>query len=171
LQYGGGDWVPSSQQNGNMVPANIFAYSMSVSCMHCEDPLCMECCPVKGIVKRDNGVVVIEDDVCIGCRYCEWACPYGATHFDEETNVMTKCNFCEDLLAKGENPACVDACVMRCLDYGELDDLRAKYGPLNAIEPLPASDITNPALVVTPHKHSQMSGKGTGAIMNLEEEL
>jgi len=171
LQYGGGDWMLSSQQKDMMVPANVFAYSVSASCMHCEDPLCMKCCPVKAIVKRDNGVVVIEEDACIGCRYCEWACPYGATHFDEEANVMTKCNFCEDLLAKGENPACVDACVMRCLDYGELDDLRAKYGKLNAIEPLPPSDITNPALVVTPHKHSQMSGNGTGAIMNLEEEL
>jgi anaerobic dimethyl sulfoxide reductase subunit B (iron-sulfur subunit) len=171
LQYGGGGWVPSPDYKGVMVPANLFAYSVSISCMHCEEPMCLMCCPVKGIEKHDNGVVVINEDECIGCRYCEWACPYGAPHFNEELNQMTKCNFCEDLLAKGENPACVDACVMRALDFGELDELRAKYGELDAIEPLPSSDITHPALVVTPHKDSQMSGNGTGKIMNLEEEL
>ena len=52
-------------------------------------------------------------------RYCEWACPYGAPQFDEEAGVMTKCNLCADLLDKGQNPACVDACVMRALDFGE----------------------------------------------------
>ena len=84
---------------------------------------------------------------------------------------MTKCDFCQDFLTQGQNPACVDACVMRCLDYGELDDLRLKYGTYNAIEPLPAANITQPALVITPHKDSQMSGKGTGWLWNLPEEF
>jgi len=84
---------------------------------------------------------------------------------------MTKCTFCEDLLAKGENPACVDACVMRCLDYGELEELRQKYGALAAIEPLPTAEITQPSLVITPHKHAQLSGQGTGRILNLAEEV
>lgn len=171
LQYGGGGWMPHPEHEGVMVPANLFTYSMSVSCMHCENPLCLESCPVGAIVKRDNGVVVINEEDCIGCRYCEWACPYGAPQFNEEQQRMSKCNFCEDLLAEGKNPACVDACVMRALDYGELEELRAKYGDLDAIEPLPSSDITSPALVVTPHKDSQPSGNGTGKIMNLEEEL
>lgn len=82
---------------------------------------------------------------------------------------MTKCDFCADLLAKGEDPYCTSACVMRALEYGDLDELRAKYGDVNAIEPLPMGYITEPSLVITPHKDSQFSGDGTGRILDLEE--
>lgn len=171
IQYGGGSWVPHPTIKNMMTPNNVYTYSISMACMHCENPLCVEACPAGGITKREDGVVLIDQDKCIGCRYCQWACPYGAPAFDEATGVMTKCTFCEDLLAKGENPACVDACVMRCLDFGELDELRAKYGDVNAIAPLPDADISHPALVMTPHKHSQPVGAGTGQILNLPEEL
>ena len=73
---------------------------------------------------------------------------------------MTKCNFCEDLLAKGENPVCVDACPMRALQFGELAELRNKYGAVNAIEPLPEASITSPSLVMTPHRHAQIERQG-----------
>ncbi|NLG98441.1 MAG: dimethylsulfoxide reductase subunit B [Chloroflexi bacterium] len=167
-QYGGGGWVKS----GNMlVPSNIFAYSISLSCNHCENPACMDVCPTMAISKDENGVVKIDQKKCIGCRYCEWACPYGAPQFNEEQGYMTKCNFCEDLIAKGENPVCVDACPMRAIHYGELKDLQAQYGTQNEFEPLPTSEITHPSLVVTPHKHAQVSGKGTGSILNMPEEI
>jgi anaerobic dimethyl sulfoxide reductase subunit B (iron-sulfur subunit) len=166
-QYGGGSWVTK----GNvMVPNNVYTYSVSAACMHCEKPSCVEVCPTAAISKRADGVVLIDRNQCIGCRYCEWACPYGAPQFDEAAGVMTKCTFCEDLLAQGQNPACVDACVMRCLKSGELSDLRAQYGSVDAIEPLPGAELTKPALVITPHKNSQFSGKGTGKILNLPEE-
>jgi anaerobic dimethyl sulfoxide reductase subunit B (iron-sulfur subunit) len=82
---------------------------------------------------------------------------------------MTKCDFCADLQDKGLNPACVDACPMRALGYGELDELRAEYGDVNAIEPLPSADLSHPSIVITPHKHSQPSGRGTGRIIKLPE--
>jgi anaerobic dimethyl sulfoxide reductase subunit B (iron-sulfur subunit) len=135
------------------------------------NPLCRDACPTAAITKRADGIVVIEADRCIGCRYCDWACPYGAPQFYEEGGYMTKCDFCSDILANGGNPACVDACVMRCLDYGELADLQSKYGTMNAIEPLPPADITEPALVIVPHKDSAISGYGTGRIENLPEEV
>ena len=166
--YGGGNWA---YQQNIPIANNVFAYSFSTACQHCENPVCRDVCPTTAITKRADGIVLIDADKCIGCRYCEWACPYGAPQFNETMGVMTKCTFCEDLLAKGENPACVDACPMRCLDYGELDELRAKYGDLNAIEPLPTAEITHPSLVITPHKHAQRSGEGTGRILNLEEEV
>jgi anaerobic dimethyl sulfoxide reductase subunit B (iron-sulfur subunit) len=168
VTYTGGTWA---SQGGFFVPNNIFSYAVSIACNHCENPLCAEVCPTKAITKRDDGVVLLDTSKCIGCRYCEWACPYGAVRFDEEAGVMTKCTFCEDLLAKGQNPACVDACVMRCLDFGELDELRLKHGTVNAIEPLPESSYTRPALVITPHKNARMSGTGTGRVENLEEAL
>ena len=172
IQYVGGSWTPVNRKNGTMSPNGVYSYSLSISCKHCQNPVCLEGCPAGGITKREeDGIVVINTDDCIGCRYCEWTCPYGAPQFDPESGVMTKCDFCVDLLDKGENPACVDACVMRCLDDGELDELREKYGDLDAVEPLPDAAITEPAIVITPHRNAQMSGRGNGWVENLPEEL
>jgi anaerobic dimethyl sulfoxide reductase subunit B (iron-sulfur subunit) len=170
IEYGGGSWVSDPDDPKRMIPTNIFAYAVSVACNHCESPICTESCPTGAMTKRDDGVVVINQDQCIGCRYCEWACPYGAPQFDAAAGVMTKCNFCEDVVANGESPYCVAACPMRALDYGELDELRAKYGDAAAIEPLPAADLTKPALVITPHRHAQVSGEGSGKIILTAEE-
>ncbi len=169
-EYGGGSWMADPDDPKRLLPNNIYAYSVSISCNHCEKPICMESCPTAAITKGDDGIVTIDQSKCIGCRYCEWACPYGAPQFDAEAGVMTKCDFCADLLAEGESPYCVSACVMRALDYGELSELRAKYGDTSAIEPLPTADQTEPALVITPHRHSHLSGEGTGRIILTAEE-
>ncbi len=171
VSYGGGSWVPDPQNAGLMLPNNVFVYSISSACYHCVNPLCAEVCPAAAISKKDNGLVLINQDQCIGCRYCEWACPYGAPTYDQTRAVMTKCTGCDDLVAQGQNLACVDACVMRALEFGDIDQLRAKYGNVNAIEPLPEAKYTSPAVVITPHKHSQASGKGMGRILNLPEEV
>ncbi len=163
-EYGGGTWIADPLDPAFLKP-NLFTYAFSVACMHCENPLCMEVCPAAAISKDDNGIVLIDGDLCIGCRYCQWACPYGAPVFDEESSRMTKCNMCVDVVAEGGKPYCVEACVMRAMDFGELEELRAKYGNENAIEPLPPASITSPSLVITPHRHSQPSGKGTGRIL------
>jgi anaerobic dimethyl sulfoxide reductase subunit B len=168
VKYGGGSWV---SQGGFMVPNNVYAYSVSMACMHCENPICVEVCPTQAMHKRADGVVLVDQEQCIGCRYCEWACPYSAPQFNESIGKMTKCNFCEDLLAQGQNPACVDACVMRVIEFGELAELRAKYGNVNAIEPLPVGSLTNPSIVITPHRHAEASGKGTGKILSLPGEV
>lgn len=168
-EYGGGSWVADVDNPSMLVPGNMFAYAVSVACNHCQDPRCVEVCPAAAITKREDGIVMIESDKCIGCRYCEWACPYGSPQFDERTGQMTKCDMCQDLVAQGERPYCVDSCVMRALDFGELSELQAKYGYESAIEPLPEAKYTNPALVITPHRHSQPSGHGTGRILDMEE--
>lgn len=167
--YGGGHWIEDPDNPSLKIPNSFFGYSVSVACMHCENPLCVDVCPSAAISKLDNGVVLIDQDACIGCRYCEWACPYDAPQYDEGQRAMTKCDMCIDLINVGENPYCVDACVMRALDFGELDELRQKYGDEAAIEPLPDSEITKPAVVITPHRDAQKSGKGTGRILDLEE--
>src|SRR5512133_1895416 len=159
VEYGDVSWIQQGKFN---VPSHYFAYYVSVACNHCEKPACAEACPTGAMSKGPSGIVSVDASKCIGCRYCEWACPYGAPQFDEKAGKMTKCNFCEDLVSKGENPVCVDACVMRAIKFGELEELRGKFGSLSAIEPLPPSEITRPALVITPHRHAQASGKGTG---------
>lgn len=171
VQYGGGTWVQHPTRTDLVVSNNIFAYSVSAACMHCEKPICVEVCPTQAMHKRDDGVVLIDAEKCIGCRYCEWACPYGAPQFSETDGKMTKCNFCEDLLAKGENPACVASCPARALEFGEIGELRSKLGTVNAVEPLPEANLTSPSVVISPHRHSQVSGKGTGKILDLTADV
>jgi anaerobic dimethyl sulfoxide reductase subunit B (iron-sulfur subunit) len=167
--YGGGNWIPEGDL---LVPNNIFGYGLSFACMHCQNAVCTEICPAGALTKNADGVVLIDQDKCIGCRYCEWACPYGAPQFREDLGVMTKCTGCYDLVAQGQKPACVDACVMRALDFGPLDELKAKYGATEAaIEPLPDTAFTKPSLVMTPHPMAKLTGKGTGQILVLAEEM
>lgn len=162
--YGGGDWVQDGDQ---FIPSGIFNYFVSTACMHCANPICMEVCPAGAISKRDDGVVLINTDKCIGCRYCSWACPYGAPQFNEEAQHMTKCTFCEDLQAVGENPACVDACPYRALEFGDIEELKAKHGELNAVQPMPDPSLTGPAIVYTPHKDTKTT-PGVGQVNNID---
>lgn len=163
LQYGGGEWV---EVNGLPVPEKVFTYSVSISCMHCEEPACVPVCETKAITKHPDGVVTIDAEKCVGCRLCADACPYDAPQFNPEAKVMVKCDLCQDLRLQGLNPACVDACPMRALHAGPLQELRSRFGDVSAIEPLPATG-TGPSLVVTPHRHSQPCGKGTGKLLSL----
>ena len=113
----GGLWLPG-----------VNAYNISLACNHCEDPACLKACPTRAISRRADGIVLLDGRKCVGCRYCEWSCPYGAPRYDARRGVMTKCDFCADLVGAGGRPACVTACPMRALDFGPLEDLRTKYG-------------------------------------------
>ncbi|MCG2803044.1 MAG: dimethylsulfoxide reductase subunit B [Cellulomonas sp.] len=165
VEYTGGGW----STDGDTVEPNVFTYYTSVSCNHCEDPICVRVCPTQAMHKGEDGIVSVDADKCVGCRYCEWACPYSAPQFNAASGVMTKCNFCADYLAEGKDPACVAACPSRVLTFGEIDDLRETYGTVDDVEPLPDPSITKPNLVITPHRDAQRSGLGTGAIANPEE--
>ena len=165
VEVQGGEWLP----RGNAWITNVFAYNVSSACMHCEQPICTEVCPTKAMSQRKDGIVTVNAKRCMGCRYCEKACPYGAPQFDHSRGVMTKCNFCFDLIDSGKPPACVAACQMRVLHFGNLDELQAKFGTLNEIYPLPEATLTLPSLVVTAHKDAVCGEKKGAHIANPEE--
>lgn len=165
VEYTGGTWSTS----GDVSTPNVFSYYTSMACNHCENPVCVQVCPTTAMTQREDGTVFVDPDKCVGCRYCEWACPYSAPQFNADTGHMTKCDLCKDYRDTGQDPACVSACPVRALDWGPIEDLRAKYGTENAIEPLPDPSITRPNLVITPHRHAQASGFGTGSVSNPEE--
>ena len=99
------------------------------SCLHCEDPPCVPVCPTGASYKRkEDGIVLVDYDKCIGCKYCAWACPYGARELDEERQVMTKCTLCVDriydqhLPPADRKPACVKACPTGARLFGDVKD-------------------------------------------------
>jgi Fe-S-cluster-containing dehydrogenase component len=97
-------------------------------CNHCENPPCVQVCPVGATFKSQDGVVLVDEDYCIGCRYCIQACPYGARFLDPRTKTADKCTFCYHRITKGLLPACVEICPTQARIFGELDKLST---PLN----------------------------------------
>jgi anaerobic dimethyl sulfoxide reductase subunit B (iron-sulfur subunit) len=92
-------------------------YHLSVACHHCDDPPCLAGCPSGALRRGPDGIVLLESEACLGCRYCEMACPFGAPAFDHKTGVMTKCHFCHHRLEEDRSPACVAACPTRALGF------------------------------------------------------
>ena len=160
-----GEWT---NENG-VWKNNVSAYNLSIACNHCENPICAEVCPTTAMHKDENGIVSVDSNKCIGCKYCEWSCPYGAPQFDEKKGVMSKCNLCMDYVIDNKNPSCVDACPMRVLDFGEYEKIKAKYGNESEVFPLPKSEITKPCIVISPHKDKIDVEDIEAAILNNEE--
>ena len=95
-----------------------------VMCVHCEDPLCLQVCPVEAIVKREDGIVVVKGEACNGCRLCISACPHGVMSFNEVTREAGKCNFCLERVGDGIEPSCVQHCIGGALRYVNPEDLK-----------------------------------------------
>ena len=165
-EYTGGQW---NQQADGCWHQNIFAYYMFISCNHCADPACTKVCPTGAMHKNADGFVIVNEEICIGCRYCHMACPYDAPQYDAQKGHMTKCDGCYSSVKSGQKPICVDACPLRALDFAPIDELRAKYGIQASIAPLPPADITQPNLVVKPNKHARLSGDTSGFLGNPRE--
>lgn len=148
---------------------DVFAYNISVSCNHCDDPACEQVCPSGAMRKGDDGFVVLDSNVCIGCRNCSYACPYGAPSYSEALHRMRKCDGCRDRVAEGMSPICVEACPMRALDFGPIDTLRAEACACGDVAPLPSASYTRPNLVIKPHPNSKPACSGSGRVGNLKE--
>ena len=94
-----------------------------IMCLHCDDPLCIQCCPVEAIIKQEDGIVVVDNEKCNGCGLCVYACPYGAMSFNQLTKVAGKCNLCLERLEYGIEPSCVQHCIGGALRYVTQEDL------------------------------------------------
>ncbi|HGY55957.1 MAG TPA: 4Fe-4S dicluster domain-containing protein [Caldithrix abyssi] len=96
-------------------------------CNHCDNPPCVQVCPVGATFKTPDGVVLVDGDYCIGCRYCIQACPYGARFLHPEKRTAEKCTFCYHRVVKGLVPACVEICPTQTRIFGEI---KKKASPL-----------------------------------------
>jgi anaerobic dimethyl sulfoxide reductase subunit B (iron-sulfur subunit) len=95
--------------------------NVSIACMHCEEPYCMAACPTKAIYKREDGVVLVDKDKCIGCRLCSWVCPFGAPKYGPDLK-MQKCTLCSDR-PDWMHRACEEVCPTGAIVYGTVDYL------------------------------------------------
>lgn len=102
---------------------NLQMYFFPFMCQHCVSPSCVPVCPTGATYKRpEDGIVVIDRDLCIGCQCCKNACQYGVQFPNKEMRVMDKCNMCIHLVDAGEKPACVRNCSGRALVFGDIND-------------------------------------------------
>ncbi len=101
---------------------------MSMSCNHCDNPVCLAVCPVGAYEKLEDGIVRQRHDMCIGCQTCVRECPYGSPNYYDEEGKTHKCDMCVDRQLRGEKPACVEACPGANLEIGDMEELKAMDG-------------------------------------------
>ena len=128
------------EQDNYQIPESLKTFPVLLMCNHCDNPPCVSVCPTKATWKRDeDGIVMMDWHRCVGCRYCMAACPYGSRSFNfrnpreyiDKINsefptrmkgVVEKCTFCDERIAKGKKPLCVEACPDNEIIFGDLND-------------------------------------------------
>lgn len=134
----------------------VFVAFHSLSCLHCAEPTCASVCPVNVISKRQkDGIVVVDQKACLGkeaCGLCNEACPYGAPQFSDGEARMQMCDLCADRWEEGRKPICIEACPMRALDAGPIDELEAKYGALKEVAGFVYVENNKPSVVFKPRE-------------------
>ncbi len=120
--------------------------NISMACNHCDDPVCLKGCPTRAYTKfAEYGAVLQDSDICFGCGYCTWVCPYNAPQLDHSKGHVSKCNMCVDRLEVGLKPACVSACLAGALNFGIMETTPENREDLDTSIPgFPSTDITHP---------------------------
>ena len=129
--------APATAPDAQPQPAMTLHFPRS--CLHCETPACVTVCPTGASYKRaEDGIVLVDEDKCIGCKLCSWACPYGAREYSAVDGVMKKCTLCVDRIynehldPSERVPACVQACPTRARHFGDLGDPESDVSKLVA---------------------------------------
>ncbi len=120
--------------------------NISMACNHCDDPVCLKGCPTRAYTKfAEYGAVLQDPDICFGCGYCTWVCPYNAPQLDPVEGTVSKCNMCVDRLEVGLKPACVSACLGNALEFGVIENTPDDRYQVDAQIPgFPDPSITQP---------------------------
>lgn len=150
------------------------------SCLHCEDAPCVTVCPTGASYKRaEDGIVLVDEDICIGCGLCAWACPYGAREMDAAAGVMKKCTLCVDriynehLPEEDRVPACVRACPSGARHFGDLGDSESRVSRLVAarggVDLMPEQGTRPVNKYLPPRPKADVEGAGGFELSHLAE--
>lgn len=120
--------------------------NISMACNHCDNPVCLKGCPTRAYTKfAEYGAVLQDPDICFGCGYCTWVCPYNAPQLDPVAGHVSKCNMCVDRLEVGLKPACAAACLGNALDFGIIETTPENRSQTRlSIPGFPDPNITHP---------------------------
>ncbi|MCW1968772.1 MAG: 4Fe-4S dicluster domain-containing protein [Anaerolineae bacterium] len=113
-------------ETGSVTQGNMAWYMMSDSCKHCNEAGCLEVCPTQALIRTDLGNVVVQQDVCNGCRNCIPACPFDVISYNKKTGRVNKCTLCDDRVHNGLETACAKACPTDSIVFGDVDKLAAQ---------------------------------------------
>ncbi len=132
---------------------DVSMFHLVLSCNHCESPACVANCPTGAMYKAADGTVQHNDEPCIACQTCVQSCPYDAPQYVEADDLVQKCDTCSALRENGILPVCVASCPTRALDFGDMEELAAKYGEglVSELPCLEPAATTNPNLLMKAH--------------------
>lgn len=116
----------------------VFRANLPKLCNHCEDAPCQSVCPTGATFTTEEGVVLVDPDRCIGCKYCMAACPFQVRWYDEDSGQVSKCTFCYHRTSQGMQPKCVSTCITKSRMFGDLND--------------PSSDISKRLAQIDPER-------------------
>lgn len=111
---------------------NLTSYYMPMPCMHCQDAPCVDGCPTGASYSREDGIVLVNEDKCVGCKFCMVVCPYGVRQFNEQKGIVEKCKMCYERLDAGQVTRCTETCQLKARYVGDLDDPNSEISYLIA---------------------------------------
>ncbi len=128
-------WIKETGITGTY--PDLSRYTAPYHCMHCKDPSCVSACTVSALTRNESGVVEYDKDICIGCRYCMYACPFKVPNYEwnERFPLVVKCDMCFSRLEEGGQPACAATCPTSAIKFGKYEDMLALAHRLIAARP------------------------------------
>jgi len=124
----GSRWIRVRSKGVQKIDGKLKLTYSPAHCYQCSRPPCKDACPVKAIDQRQDGIVLVNPEICIGCKACIEACPFGVMQVNPITGVAEKCHLCYHRIDRGEKPACVDVCIGRCIHFGWVEEVLSRLG-------------------------------------------
>lgn len=147
-------WIKETGITG--IYPDLKRFTVPYHCMHCQDPSCVSACTVSALTRNEDGIVTYNQDICIGCRYCMYACPFEVPNYewDAQLPLVVKCDMCFSRLEEGQQPACATTCPTGAIRFGRYEDMLAEAHRL----------ISERSDKYVPHVYGETENGGTATL-------